>query len=932
MPDNMQDLSMELAKAREQFEMAQLRVASLEAQLSGDHPDSPTMPPDGDRDYRTFDHLLEGCQIIDFDWHYRYVNETAARHGLRAKDELIGHTMMELYPGIEQTEMFTALQRCMQERTVERIENEFIYPDGTSAWFDLSIQPVPEGIFILSLDITERTRTLEEIEILARFPSENPNPVLRIASDGSLLYANPGSHHLLTLWGCEVGTRLPEDVRRVVSESFAAGTSREIEVICDNTIYSLDIAPVVDAVYANVYGRDITKRTRAEINIRKLNRTLSMLSDINQAIVRIRHLPTLFETACQIAVEKGGFRMAWIGLLDEAAGRVTPVAHAGIAQEYLNNLNIVLNEERNGEGAIALALLKGEHIVVNDVEHDSIVIRSRDEALRLGYLAMAAFPLKVAGEARAAFGLYATETDFFDDDELRMLDEIAGDIAFAMEFAEQEAQREQVEIALERHAQRLEILHEIDIGIINADSIQKVVETALRNIRRLIPCQRANVGLIDHEKGEGVIFALALDGDTKLGQGLRVPLQAGLLEGYDTRHLKVVEDLRSLQESNPRFKQGVNEGLLSALNVLLMDRDQPIGTLGLFANTTGFFTEEYQEITIQIASQLAIAIRQMRLSEALQRHAAELEERVEERTADLTEVKERVEAILNNSLDGILLVHPDLSIQQTNVSFNHLFGCDQDDYFGKSLVMLIHAQDADTVDRLVQGVFQEQQGKRAEIRAIRKDGGVFEAELSVGFIKGDGMACAFHDITERKQAEEALRQSTVEIQDLYNNAPCGYHSIDRDGVIVQINDTELRWMGYTREELVGKLKITDIFTPESVQAFQENFPRFKERGWVNDLEFDVVCKDGSIMHILLNGTAIYDEGGQYLKSRSTLFDMTDLKRTQQALADSEARYRQMFERNQAIKLLIDPQTGAIVDANPAACAYFMATILTHSER
>jgi PAS domain S-box-containing protein len=111
----------------------------------------------------TLDNMLEGCQIIGFDWRYLYVNDAVARHGHKSKEMLLGSTMMEIYPGIENTDMFAALRRCMTERTPNYMENEFTYPDGTTGWFDLAIQPVPEGVFVLSVDITERKR-MEKVQ------------------------------------------------------------------------------------------------------------------------------------------------------------------------------------------------------------------------------------------------------------------------------------------------------------------------------------------------------------------------------------------------------------------------------------------------------------------------------------------------------------------------------------------------------------------------------------------------------------------------------------------------------------------------------------------------------------------------------------------------------------------------------------------------
>lgn len=128
----------------------------------------------------TLDNMMEGCQIIGFDWQYLYINDVAASHGHCTKEELLGHTMMEVYPGIENTDMFAALQHCMDERTPGYLENEFTYPDGATGWFELSIQPVPEGIFILSVDITVRKR----IEVELRMQQERLAEAQRIAHLG----------------------------------------------------------------------------------------------------------------------------------------------------------------------------------------------------------------------------------------------------------------------------------------------------------------------------------------------------------------------------------------------------------------------------------------------------------------------------------------------------------------------------------------------------------------------------------------------------------------------------------------------------------------------------------------------------------------------------------------------------------------------------
>jgi PAS domain S-box-containing protein len=108
----------------------------------------------------SLDCMIEGCQIIDYDWRYVYVNEAAARQGRKKKEELLGYTMMQVYPGIDRTEMFHNLRNCMTNRVPHQMDNEFTFPDGKKGWFELRMEPVPEGVMILSIDIT-RNKEIE---------------------------------------------------------------------------------------------------------------------------------------------------------------------------------------------------------------------------------------------------------------------------------------------------------------------------------------------------------------------------------------------------------------------------------------------------------------------------------------------------------------------------------------------------------------------------------------------------------------------------------------------------------------------------------------------------------------------------------------------------------------------------------------------------
>jgi PAS domain S-box-containing protein len=107
----------------------------------------------------TLDNMLEGVQILDFDLRYLYVNDAMAKHGRYPKEQFAGKSVYEMYPGIETMQVFEAYQTCLTKRIPVHLENEFTFPDGSTGWFELSFQPVPEGLFILSVDITERKKS-----------------------------------------------------------------------------------------------------------------------------------------------------------------------------------------------------------------------------------------------------------------------------------------------------------------------------------------------------------------------------------------------------------------------------------------------------------------------------------------------------------------------------------------------------------------------------------------------------------------------------------------------------------------------------------------------------------------------------------------------------------------------------------------------------
>lgn len=156
----------------------------------------------------SLDYLLEGCQIISFDFRYLYVNTTVAKQGKSSKKELLGHTMMEMYPGIEKTEFFAKLRDCMINRKLSVIENEFIFPDGSKKWFELRIEPVPEGVIIFSIDINAKKAT----ETKLRKTYLQDEVILESIGEGLIVTDQYGKTTMINRAAQEMLGYIPEEV------------------------------------------------------------------------------------------------------------------------------------------------------------------------------------------------------------------------------------------------------------------------------------------------------------------------------------------------------------------------------------------------------------------------------------------------------------------------------------------------------------------------------------------------------------------------------------------------------------------------------------------------------------------------------------------------------------------------------------------------
>jgi PAS domain S-box-containing protein len=265
----------------------------------------------------------------------------------------------------------------------------------------------------------------------------------------------------------------------------------------------------------------------------------------------------------------------------------------------------------------------------------------------------------------------------------------------------------------------------------------------------------------------------------------------------------------------------------------------------------------------------------------------------------------RIAAIAFATQNGMMITDANGVIRRVNPAFTRLTGYSATEAIGRTPAILQSGRHDKEFYRELWNSLKTNGFWQGEIWNKRKNGSVYPEMLTITRIASHSGETThyvgnFSDISALKESEqrqqqlsEQISQYADEIADLYENAPCGYHSIDSNGIFQHINRTELRWLGYSWDEIVGKLSVRDILTPESQQNFEHTFQRFLQTGEIRDVELEMIRKDGTTLHVLISAVAIYDASGTYVTSRSTVYDMTERKKMERDRSDNLQRLTEM---------------------------------------
>ena len=382
-----------------------------------------------------------------------------------------------------------------------------------------------------------------------------------------------------------------------------------------------------------VLSRDITERMRSEAQIQRMTKLYNALSQCNQAIVRCADEAELFPQICRDAVNFGGMRMAWIGSLDEASGKVITVASFGAGVEYLDGIDISIRaDEPSGRGPSGIALREDHPVWCQDFQHDEMTSLWHQRGAAYGWDASAALPLHRKGKVVGVLTLYADTAGAFDQPAQNLLTEMAMDISYALDRFEDVILRQQVDLKIKRQAEKLASLLQISQELAGNIDLQAVLQTATARIAHLSSLKSSALYLLQ-DSGHLYLGATTPPLPPDFPHHLRViPLadHPHIQQTITTRQPLLLADTASVTLTEAEAEVTRLRGLRTILYLPLLADSQTLGVLIVASTEQAVsLTEGEMELCRTLANLAAVAVKNAQLVQSLQQRKIELKDKVE---------------------------------------------------------------------------------------------------------------------------------------------------------------------------------------------------------------------------------------------------------------------------------------------------------------
>ncbi len=451
--------------------------------------------------YSFMENMRLGCQIIGFDFRYIFVNSVSAAQIEKTREELVGHVITDVFKGIEKDEPYLFMKDCLEKRNSHKTEIKWTRKDGSEQWFELNIQPVPEGLFLIVVEITEGKSAIDALKrlknqqqaILDNIPDMAwlkdqssryiaVNEALRKAAGvtGDEMLGKTDSSYFpeeLVKHYHEVDQRVMETGKRDIYEELFVekdGTSHWLET-CKTPIFN-DEGKVTGV--AGI-ARDITRRKQVDEELQKINHVLRAIRNVNKLITQTKDPQELLTATCKNLTDIRGYDICWSAILDENR-RLVLAAESKVG----TNFKGIVDGLSRGQfpNCVKLALNGGKAVVVQ--EGDDVCTGCFVAGKTRPETNIIVVPVKYDSKIMGTLSVVAFQKILLQDEEIGLLQELANDIGFALNNIELEAERKRAEESLIASEEKLRlILSSIADGILITDMNYKMIDCTENTIK-----------------------------------------------------------------------------------------------------------------------------------------------------------------------------------------------------------------------------------------------------------------------------------------------------------------------------------------------------------------------------------------------------------------------------------------------------------------
>jgi PAS domain S-box-containing protein len=790
------------------------------------------------------------------------------------------------------------LNRILREEgQVRGFEFEVLRKDGKTMWVSGNSRAVRDAAGHLLYyegyleDITERRQAQEALkyneEKYRSLFMNAPVGILQVNMRGEIVEVNPAALEILGSPSAEatkginmltfpplIQAGISTDLQKAIEQGLSASAEYPYATKWGKSITIFTrLVPLINAQgeieKVQVIFEDVTQRKQAENKNLRLNRLYATASQINQTIVRIHDRAALFQNVCRVMIERGQFRMAWVGLVDEQEELVKPAFFSGEEQGYLENIVITYKDVTKGSGPTGTCIREEHAVICQDIASDPHMEAWREPALGRGYRSLAAVPFRQGGKVVGALTVYAPEPHSFDAEDERLLEEIGEDISFALDFMQAETKRRAAEEASQKSAQEYQYLMNVSL-----DGFVRIHESG-----KFLDVNESYCRMTGYSRDELLNMSLA-----------------------------DIDATNSEETIAQRIKQNKERGS-GRFEVCHRRKDGQI--INVEVNTI------YEPASAQFLAFMRDITERKHADEALR------------------ESEEKFRTFIEQMPDGIVLLDEKGIIVEWNQAQAGITGLPREQAIGTPFheiqfqILIPEHRSKVTPEYLrkeLQGAFRDghstQLGKTIEIEIQSVTGQrktITQAAFPIKTEHGFRIGSITRDITERRASEKALRDSETRYRSIFEGVQDAIFIESMNLKILDVNQRACEIFGYSRDEFVTKTVHDLVPSGNKIYRFDGSDPKTITSGPVESIN---IRANGEQFPVELNGRLSSVEGQNVLMI--TLRDITERKRTEEIVRESEEKFRGLFENAHDALMVIESPSWKFTSANPACVKMFGA--------